>query len=305
MPTMRVLNFGSMNLDHVYRVDSFVRPGETKAALELTHHAGGKGLNQSIALARAGLNVYHAGKVGREPEAGLLVDTLRTSGVNIDNIDISNAPTGHTIIQVDNSGANCILLFPGANADIDEPFIERVLSNFESGDMLLLQNEISGIGSIMNGAASRGMTIIMNPSPFDAKIQSYPLELVNILVVNEIESEGLSGESDPERAAWVLGQRFPNMKIVLTLGVNGSICFEKGKAIHQKAYQVQAVDTTAAGDTFMGYFLAGLAEGMTNLEAMDLASRAAAICVTRLGAAESIPYRNELRDREELRAFQK
>jgi len=182
------------------------------------------------------------------------------------------------------------------NADIDEPFIERVLSNFESGDMLLLQNEISGIGSIMNGAASRGMTIIMNPSPFDAKIQSYPLELVNILVVNEIESEGLSGESDPERAAWVLGQRFPNMKIVLTLGVNGSICIEKGKAIHQKAYPVQAVDTTAAGDTFMGYFLAGLAEGMTNPQAMDLASRAAAICVTRPGAAESIPYRAELRD---------
>jgi ribokinase len=291
---MRVLNFGSMNLDHVYRVDSFVRPGETKAALELTNHVGGKGLNQSIALARAGLDVYHAGKVGHEPEARLLVDTLKADGVNTDNIGISDAPTGHTIIQVDNNGANCILLFPGANADIDEPFIDQVLANFATGDMLLLQNEISGIGSIVRKAAARGMTIVMNPSPFDTKIASYPLELVDIFLLNEIESEGLSGEPDPEHAALVLGGRFPNSKIVLTLGVNGSICVERGNVIHQKAYPVQAVDTTAAGDTFTGYFLAGLVEGLSTAEAMDLASRAAAICVTRPGAAESVPYRSEL-----------
>lgn len=289
---MRVLNFGSMNIDHVYRVDNFVRPGETKAASQLATHSGGKGLNQSIALARAGVEVYHAGKLGKE--GGFLIDLLKKSGVDTDNIGVSEFPTGHTIIQVDDSGANCILLFPGANADIDETFAGRVLSGFGTGDMLLLQNEISGIEPIMRMAAQRGMTIVMNPSPFDAKVRSYPLELVDIFLLNEIEAEGLSGEADPERAAVLLGQRFPAARVVITCGAKGSVCMDKGRLIRQKAYPAKAVDTTAAGDTFTGYFLAGLIEGLDTGRAMDLASRAAAICVTRVGAADSVPLRSEL-----------
>ncbi|MCE5256880.1 MAG: ribokinase [Spirochaetaceae bacterium] len=289
---MRVLNFGSLNIDYVYRVDSFVRPGETKAALQLATHSGGKGLNQSIALARAGVKVCHAGKVGTG--GTFLVETLKKSGVDTDSIEISSLPTGHTIIQVDNSGANCILLFPGANADIDEKFADRILPGFGSGDMLLLQNEISGIGPIMRKAAARGMAIVMNPSPFDSRVLSYPLDLVSIFLLNEIEAEGLSGEPDPEKAAPLLGEKFPSARIVITCGAKGSLCMDKGRLIRQKAYPAKAVDTTAAGDTFTGYFLAGLIEGLDTAQAMDLASRAAAICVTRKGAADSVPLRSEL-----------
>jgi len=142
---MRVLNFGSINIDYVYSVDEFVKSGETKAARSLSVFAGGKGLNQSLAMAKAGLRVIHAGKVGKEGE--FLIDTLKNGGVDTKLVEISDVPTGHAIIQVDDRGRNCILLFGGANQDIGEAYIDRSLLDFGSGDMLILQNEISSISS--------------------------------------------------------------------------------------------------------------------------------------------------------------
>lgn len=289
---MRVLNFGSLNIDYVYKVDNFLKPGETKAARSLDVFAGGKGLNQSLALARAGARVAHAGRIGAEGR--FLVEKLEAAGVDASRVEISSNANGHAIIQVDERGRNCILLFGGANRDIDEAFIARALENFGAGDILLLQNEIASIPLIMAKAKARGMTIVMNPAPFDAGIASYPLGLVDIFILNEIEAADLAGVGDPEAAAIALGARFPTAKIVVTLGSEGSLCVEGGRVIRQKAYKVKAVDTTAAGDTFSGYFLAGLLEGLDTASSLDLGARAASICVTRQGAADSVPARAEL-----------
>ncbi len=291
---MRILNFGSLNIDYVYRVDEFVKPGETKAAHSLSTFAGGKGLNQSLAMARAGLKVVHAGKIGAE--GGFLVKTLQSGGVDTSRIETAKVATGHAIIQVDNRGRNCILLFGGANQDIDEAYIERALAGFGPGEMLVLQNEISSMPSIIAKAKTRGMTVAFNPSPYSNLVPSYPLELVDIFIMNEIEAADLSGEADPEKAAHLLMRSFPQAQIVITLGEAGSMCAHKGEIVRQKAYKVQAVDTTAAGDTFSGYFLAGLVEGMDIAQALDLAARAASICVTRKGAADSVPWRRELKE---------
>ncbi|AEJ60692.1 PfkB domain protein [Spirochaeta thermophila DSM 6578] len=289
---MRVLSFGSLNIDYVYRVDGIVRPGETKRVKSRGVYAGGKGLNQSIAMARAGLPVFHAGKVGSDGE--FLIKTLRESGVDTHLIAYSGKASGHTIIQVDDEGRNCILLYEGANQDIDEAYIDEVLAAFSRGDYLVVQNEISHVPLIIRKAKACGFTVIMNPSPYTPDIEGYPLQDVDIFILNEIEAEALTGISVPLEALRVLCHRYPHVQVVLTRGDEGALWGRQEDLIHQSAYPVKAVDTTAAGDTFLGYFIAGLVEGLPVSEALDLASRAAALCVTRLGAADSIPWRREV-----------
>lgn len=289
---MRFLNFGSLNIDYVYRLDSFVLPGETKAARSLTLYAGGKGLNQSLALAAAGLSVWHAGKIGADGD--FLIQTLKRGGVDASLVERSRETTGHAVIQVDDAGRNCIILHGGANRDIDEAYIDRALSEFGPGDFLLLQNEIAAIPSIMRKAADRGMRVAMNPAPLGPEVKDYPLELVDIFILNEIEASQLSGEREPESSARSLQKRYPDSRIVITLGAEGSLYAEHGELLGRPALPVQAVDTTAAGDTFTGYFLAAIAAGEPPAAALAVASKAAAICVTRAGAAASIPSRAEV-----------
>ncbi|WP_304222416.1 ribokinase [Gracilinema caldarium] len=291
---MRILNFGSLNIDYVYRVDAFLKPGETKAAKSRSVFAGGKGLNQSLAMAKAGLTVFHAGKVGAEGD--FLVDTLKKGRVDTSLIGRSDKPSGHTIIQVDDQGRNCILLFGGANQDIDESYIDAALASFGSGDYLVLQNEISLVPEIIKKAKQRGLFIIMNPSPYTQEILSYPLDKIDMFLMNEIEAEGFTGLQDPRKALNALCNEFPQSQIILTLGDKGALWGRGTEGIiEQRAYPATVVDTTAAGDTFSGYFIAGLVEGSSVPEALDLASQAAAICVSRPGAADSIPWRHEMR----------
>lgn len=289
---MRILNFGSLNIDYVYRVDAFLKPGETKPAQSRAVFAGGKGLNQSLAMAKAGLPVFHAGKIG--PEGDFLVQTLKQGRVDTSLLGRSEQPSGHTIIQVDDQGRNCILLFGGANRDMDEPYINQVLDSFGPGDYLVMQNEISLVPTIMRRAKERGLFIIMNPSPYTQEIQTYPLEAIDIFILNEIEAEGFTELSDPHKSLGALCDRFPHAQFVLTLGEKGSLWGQGEEVISQHAYPAKVVDTTAAGDTFSGYFIAGLVEGLPVPRALDLASRAASLCVSRPGAADSIPWRNEL-----------
>lgn len=289
----KFLNFGSLNQDMVYSVDHTVRPGETTASSKLEFFCGGKGLNQSIALARAGAKVFHAGCVGSDGER--LLEKLKENGIDTSFIKKCDMPSGHAIIQVDKNGQNSILLFGGANKQIDEEQIAKVLSDFKAGDKLFLQNEINAVDKIITAASEKDMEIVFNPSPFGEEILSYPLDKITWFVVNETEANELTDESDPDIILSVFSEKYPSAKILLTLGSDGSVCKANGKVYHQKIFNVPVVDTTAAGDTFLGFFFA-LVDTHGIDGALKYASAASAVAVSRSGASSSIPKLNEVED---------
>lgn len=294
MPDMKkFLNFGSLNRDMVYSVDHTVRPGETTASSKLEFFCGGKGLNQSIALSKAGANVFHAGCVGGDGDS--LIERLNENNVDTRFVRKCDIPSGHAIIQVDKNGQNSILLFGGANKQIGEEQIDAVLSEFKAGDRLFLQNEINNVDKIISAASARGMEIVFNPSPFGKEILSYPLDKISWFVVNETEAQELTGESEPDRILSVFSEKYPSAKILLTLGSAGSVCMADGKKYSQAIFNVPVVDTTAAGDTFLGYFFALIdTHGIDG--ALKYASAASAIAVSRIGASPSIPLLQEVEE---------
>ncbi|SFG43269.1 ribokinase [Oribacterium sp. WCC10] len=291
---MKILNFGSLNVDKVYKVEHFVQPGETISSLEMNTFTGGKGLNQSIAIARAGSSVFHAGAVG--DDASMLLHALSSSNVDVSMIRSIDVPTGHAIIQVDTNGQNCILLYGGANMMITKAQIDETLSHFQEGDYLVLQNEISELDYIVDKAYEKHMEIWLNPSPISSQLHKVDLKKVNWLVLNEVEASNLCKNSEVLNQDYteLLYQHFSNSKIVLTLGTKGSIYYDGKNKYVQSAYSVKAIDTTAAGDTFTGYFISSIAQGTPVQDALDFASRASAISVTKRGAAPSIPYKAEV-----------
>ncbi len=289
----KFLNFGSLNQDMVYSVDHTVRPGETTASSKLEFFCGGKGLNQSIALARAGAKVFHAGCVGSDGER--LLEKLKENDIDTSLIKKCDMPSGHAIIQVDKNGQNSILLFGGANKQIDEEQIARVLSDFKASDKLFLQNEINDVDKIIAAASEKSIEIILNPSPFGDEILSYPLDKITWFVVNETEANELTGESDPDKILSVFSEKYPSAKILLTLGSEGSICKANGKVYHQKIFNVPVADTTAAGDTFLGFFFA-LVDTHGIESTLKYASAASAVAVSRNGASSSIPKLYEVED---------
>lgn len=290
---MRICNFGSLNIDRVYRVARFVKAGETATALAYAQNVGGKGLNQSVALARAGAAVCHAGCIG--PDGAFLAAYLLENGVDLTCLKEVEAPTGHAVIQVEEGGQNCILIHPGANGRVTREQAETTLSRFGPGDWLLLQNEISALAPILEIGRARGMRIVLNPSPVTEELLTAPLQLVDWFILNEIEGEALTGERESERIADALVKRYPRAAFVLTLGEKGAVYAKGTERIAVPAVPVRAVDTTAAGDTFTGYFLAQITKGAPVEEALGLAAAAAALAVSRPGAAGSIPYMSEVK----------
>ena len=289
---MKILNFGSLNIDKVYKVEHFPMPGETLSSDSYEVHVGGKGLNQSVALAKAGAQVRHAGAVGED--GGFLLDYLKSTGVDTSLVKVADVATGHAIIEVDKNGQNSILLFGGANKAVSPEYCDKVLENFGTGDVILLQNEISSVGYIMEAAYKKGMRIAFNPSPIDDSIKDMPLKYVEWMLLNETEGKCLSGKSKPEEIAAVLTEKYPCCKIVLTLGGDGVIYADKNGSIKRPALKTNVVDTTAAGDTFTGYFLHSIAIGKEPGEALEIASKASSITISRAGAAETIPFASEL-----------
>lgn len=289
---MKILNFGSLNLDYVYQVEHFVRPGETLSAVSQQVNCGGKGLNQSIALAKAGASVYHAGCIGIGGER--LARELQENGVDISCLASVDSIQGNAMIQVDKRGENCILLFGGSNQEITPDMVSQVMSRFTAGDYLVLQNEVSCLKEMVEEAGKKGMKVVLNPSPFEASLLELDFRAITWLLVNEIEAEQISGEKDPEAAWYLLHEKYPTLSMVVTLGKEGAICYTPESRVVQDAYPSRAVDTTAAGDTFTGYFLTTLTEGMELKECMRRASMAASISVSRPGAAISIPLRQEV-----------
>ena len=295
---MKVLNFGSLNIDYVYSLDHFVQKGETISSEALHIFPGGKGLNQSVALGRAGVSVSHAGAVGKDGD--FLLELLKESCVDTKYIQVlEGVQTGTAIIQNDKSGDNCIILYSGANHQITKEQIANTISDFEKGDFLVLQNEINGMDSIVRVAEEKGLKIVLNPSPMNEKILGLPLQYVDYFVLNEVEAAQILGlenisEKDGEKIVRELYNTYPHAKIVLTLGAEGSIYFDGEKLYRQRAYKTEVVDTTAAGDTFSGFFIAGILRGDTVEQAMDTAARAAGIAISRPGAAPSIPKKEEV-----------
>lgn len=285
---MRILDFGSLNIDYVYTVDHIVAPGETLASTRRTVSPGGKGLNQAVALARAGAQVWQAGIVG--PEGDLLLDVCRDAGVDTRLVGRSDVATGHTVIQVDAQGQNCILLYGGANQQVDEGYVDQVLGHFSAGDYLVLQNEISCLAYLVDQASARGMKVILNPSPYNDALDAVDMDKVSMLMLNEVEGAQITGGStDPADVLRRLGERYPQAEVILTLGSRGSVYQHGTYRCEQGIFEVDVVDTTAAGDTFTGYFVGARSVGRPVPEALAVAAKASALAVSREGASPSIP----------------
>lgn len=288
-----IMNFGSLNLDQVFRVPHLVRPGETLAARDSHTYPGGKGLNQSIALARAGVRVVHAGKIG--PDGALLEETLREAGVDTSLISRAGSASGRAVIQVDDASQNSILLFPGSNREITPEEIDRAVETMGPETMLLVQNEINLIPEIIRRAKQTGHRVICNPAPCTPEVaREFPLEMIDLLVVNEVEGADLSGKEEPDEILDTLTGKFPEMAVLLTLGSRGAVYARGGERISEPAPDVTVVDTTAAGDTFIGYFLAARLRGYPVPMALRYAGTASGIAIGRPGAAPSIPAASEV-----------
>ena len=288
---MKVLNFGALNLDYVYQVEHFVLPGETISAKNQRMSCGGKGLNQSIALSRAGAEVFHAGCIGQGGD--LLKNILKENGVDMTYLKMVDEIQGNAMIQVDCAGENCILLFGGSNQCITEEQIVDTIAQFEEGDFLIIQNEINKVSDIINAAYEQGMKIFLNPSPFDEKIKDVDMNKITWILINEVEAEQFSGSAELEETWKILHEKYPDLSVLITLGDEGSVCYTNKGCYKQESYPVKVVDTTAAGDTYTGYFIECLMEKKTIKESMKYAA-ASALSVTKEGAAPSIPARVEV-----------
>lgn len=291
---MKILNFGSLNLDYTYHLEHIVEPGETITSQKLEIHPGGKGLNQSVALAKAGIPVFHAGQIGEDGE--ILRQVCRNNGVDTGFVRTVSERSGNAIIQIDPQGQNCIILFPGANRTMEKPFIDEVLENFAEGDWLLLQNEINELPYLIERAFFLGMKIILNPSPMDASLEECDLGKISLFLINEIEGRQLTGKEETNEILDRMRFLFPQAEAVLTLGEKGSVYDDGNRRIYQEAIPAKAVDTTGAGDTFSGYFLAEYFRTGDPAQALKLAAVAAAIAVSRPGAAQSVPRLEEVRE---------
>jgi ribokinase len=289
---MKTMVFGSLNIDHIYQLLHFTRPGETIIANDYQKHAGGKGFNQAIALAKAGQKTALAGMIGQD---GLfLKEFLFENQIDTSLLKVVDAPTGHTIIQVDSQGANSIIVYGGANQKNTPENIEHVLAALSEGDILFLQNEISHVVEIIQCAHNKNIRIVLNPSPVIEEMKHWPLDCVDYIILNEVEGEALTEQKKPSAILDCLLQKYTDCHFVLTLGENGSIYADKEQLVMQPAFPTKAVDTTAAGDTFTGYFFSMICQGESIKRSLEVAALASSIAIGRHGAAESIPLLSEV-----------
>ena len=290
---MKYLVFGSLNIDRTYTVPHFVEAGETMSAAKMELFCGGKGFNQAVALARAGKEVYFAGAVGND--GGMLLEALAAEGIHDQYIKRTSGASGHAVIQVDPKGQNCIIILPGANGEITEADVDAVLADFAKGDLIVLQNEITCVSYILRKAKEKGMIVALNPSPYDERIAEYDMSCVDYLLVNEVEGAAVTGCTEPQDISQRLKELYPGMNLVLTLGSRGAIyCGADGNRYATGIYRSNAVDTTAAGDTFTGFFLAQITDSGDGELALKQAAVASGISVSRKGASPSIPMAAEV-----------
>lgn len=289
-----ILSFGSLNLDIVYHVPNIVRPGETLSSYGVSHNVGGKGLNQSIAISKAGSQVYHAGAVGKK-DGQKLIDALEVEGVHTKYVLEKDVLSGNAFIQVDTTGQNSIVLYDGANKSLTTQDVDQVFNDFSAGDFIILQNEINQMDHIISKAAEKRLTIFFNPSPLNADVFTYDLSQIDWFFVNEIEAAQLARQDHyDEETLILLIDKYPTANFVITLGEQGSLCYYNGKVYEQEIYEVEAVDTTGAGDTYTGYFVSTFVKTHDIERALKYASVAAGLAVSKEGASSAIPTLEEV-----------
>jgi ribokinase len=284
---MAVINFGSINIDHVYEVEHFVQPGETIASHHYQCLLGGKGANQSIALARAGSEVRHVGKINEADVA--FKQTMIRDGIDCKHVTCTETASGHAIIQVTPSAENAIVLFGGANHEMTPKDIIFALDTVKPADWVLTQNETSNIDQVLIQAKEKGLRVAFNPAPMTESVKQLPLQCVDLLIVNEVEAEEISGRKDLDEIEAYFRLDWPDTEVLITLGKAGVRMLKKDKTIDVPAFEVDAVDTTAAGDTFIGYFLSAYSNHTDSKVALTRACAASALAVMKVGAAQSIP----------------
>lgn len=289
---MAVINFGSINIDHVYQVDHFVQPGETIASNNYQCLLGGKGANQSIALARAGSEVRHIGKINHADAS--FKQTMIRDGINCKHVSCTETASGHAIIQVTPSAENAIVLFAGANHEITSNDILYALDNIKPTDWVLTQNETSGIEQVLIQAKEKGLRVAFNPAPMTESVKHLPHKCIDLLIVNKVEAEEISGRQDLDKIEDYFRQNWPHAEILITLGKAGVRMLKKDETINVPAFVVNAVDTTAAGDTFIGYFLSAYSKDNDSKAALTRACAASALAVMHIGAAQSIPNKEDV-----------
>lgn len=289
----KLVNLGSLCIDNVYRVGSIAAVGETVASNSYAVFPGGKGLNQSIAAARAGAQVVHVGAVGQD---GIwLRDRLTAEGVDATGVRVLDGASGHAVIQVNDNGANAIVVTGGTNRQLTDEDVASALAQVDADDWLLLQNEINDLDEVLRLARQRRCRVAFNVAPVDGREAGYDLSGVQLLIVNGIEAAALAGSAEPTAAAALLRERFPDMAVVLTLGEEGLIHATADGLATLDAFPVRAVDETAAGDSFIGFLMASLLAGDDFPSALRMGSAAGALATTKAGAASSIPTLAEVR----------
>ena len=283
----QIINYGSCCIDHVFQIPHFVRAGETLSSTGYAIFPGGKGLNQSIAVAEAGCAVTHVGAVGEDGR--WLAELMTARGVNITHLGITNTPTGQAILQIDPSGENAIIILGGANLAAHEHLIDAALNDATGDEILLIQNETSGNEAAIRQAKAKGLQVAFNMAPMNANARALPLALIDYFIINETEGEALTGKTEPSEICDAVLEQYPHSAVVLTLGPAGVLFRTAERNLSQPAYPVETVDTTGAGDTFTGSFLATLMQTQQVELALQTAAAAAALSVTQPGAATSIP----------------
>ncbi|MCR5782101.1 MAG: ribokinase [Clostridia bacterium] len=288
---MKIIVFGSFNIDKVYSLPRLPQQGETLYCDKYEVHVGGKGLNQALAFGNAGARVLAAGRVGADGD--YLTDYLSSHGVDISFVDRGEGYTGHTIIEVDPEGQNQMILFGGANREITPGYCDRIIEANRDADLIMMQYETSCVEYMIEKAHKAGIRTAVNPSPYVDAVRELPYDKVDIIIANESEGMDITGEREPFSVAAAL-HRLNRGKVVLTLGAGGSIYTDGDTTVKVPAFRADAVDTTGAGDTFTGYCLYHLLSGDSPENALRIASAASAIEVTRPGAAEMIPTSEEV-----------
>lgn len=296
----KILIVGSSNTDMVIKTQKFPIPGETILGGRFLMNSGGKGANQAVAAARLGGKVTFVGKIGDDIFGKQAIQQLEDEGINVDfvTVDLVN-PSGVALITIDNKGENSIVVAPGSNGTLSSSDFDKAISELDESEFVLMQLEIPipTVQHIAKIAAQKRKKVVLNPAPA-AQLSNTLLKNLYLITPNETEAELLTGikvsdEASAFKAASELHGKGVEI-VIITLGAAGAFLLANGKSEIIKAPKVDALDTTAAGDTFNGALIVALSEEKSIQEAVAFANRAASISVTRIGAQSSVPYRNEI-----------